>query len=104
FQNFVLFTNYQFYIDEFVRLGHDLMAQPEAQAHGYSAFIEPGNVITRRRGEAARPGDDLGAPPPRMPQMPAYHLVRGDHAGITMINIGVGPSNAKTITDHVAVL
>ena len=22
FQNFVLFTNYQFYIDEFVRLGH----------------------------------------------------------------------------------
>src|SRR5690606_31280036 len=69
-----------------------------------SAFIEPGNVITRRRGEAARPGDDLGAPPPRMPQMPAYHLVRGDHAGITMINIGVGPSNAKTITDHVAVL
>ncbi len=27
FQNFVLFTNYQFYIDEFVRLGHDAMAQ-----------------------------------------------------------------------------
>ncbi len=104
FQNFVLFTNYQFYIDEFVRLGHDLMAQPEAESDGYSAFIEPGNVITRRKGEAARAGDDLGVPPPRMPQMPAYHLVRGDHAGITMINIGVGPSNAKTITDHVAVL
>ena len=27
FQNFVLFTNYQFYIDEFVRLGHALMAE-----------------------------------------------------------------------------
>ena len=26
FQNFVLFTNYQFYIDEFVRLGHETMA------------------------------------------------------------------------------
>ena len=26
FQNFVLFTNYQFYIDEFVRLGHEAMA------------------------------------------------------------------------------
>jgi AMP nucleosidase len=26
FQNFVLFTNYQFYIDEFVRLGHATMA------------------------------------------------------------------------------
>ena len=36
--------------------------------------------------------------------MPAYHLVRPDRSGITMINIGIGPSNAKTITDHVAVL
>ncbi len=36
--------------------------------------------------------------------MPAWHLKMADHAGITMINIGVGPSNAKTITDHVAVL
>src|SRR3546814_2992214 len=39
-----------------------------------------------------------------MPQMPSYHLVRDKHMGITLINIGVGPSNAKTITDHVAVL
>ena len=36
--------------------------------------------------------------------MPAYHLVRGDCAGITMVNIGIGPANAKTITDHIAVL
>jgi AMP nucleosidase len=36
--------------------------------------------------------------------MPAYHLVRGDNQGITMVNIGIGPSNAKTITDHLAVL
>ena len=36
--------------------------------------------------------------------MPAYHLMRADGTGITMVNIGVGPSNAKTITDHVAVL
>ena len=36
--------------------------------------------------------------------MPAYHLTRPGHGGITMINIGVGPSNAKTITDHIAVL
>jgi AMP nucleosidase len=101
FQNFVLFTNYQFYIDEFIRLGHEHMAQADSE---YTAFVEPGNVITRRTGEAHRPGDDLGAPPPRLPQMPAYHLVRGDNAGITMVNIGVGPANAKTITDHIAVL
>lgn len=37
-------------------------------------------------------------------QMPAYHHKLDDHKGITLINIGVGPSNAKTITDHVAVL
>lgn len=37
-------------------------------------------------------------------QMPAYHHKLDDHKGVTLINIGVGPSNAKTITDHVAVL
>jgi AMP nucleosidase len=36
--------------------------------------------------------------------MPGYHLVRKGHSGITMVNIGVGPANAKTITDHIAVL
>jgi AMP nucleosidase len=79
FQNFVLFTNYQFYIDEFVRLGHAAMADPSS---GYSAFVVP----------------------EKSPQMPAYHLARPDHSGITMVNIGVGPANAKTITDHIAVL
>lgn len=37
-------------------------------------------------------------------QMPAYHHVMDDHTGVSLVNIGVGPSNAKTITDHVAVL
>ena len=101
FQNFVLFTNYQFYIDEFIRLGHTLMADPSGE---YEAFVEPGNVLTRRAGSAPQPGDEAGAPPPRLPQMPAYHLKRAGHSGITMVNIGVGPANAKTITDHVAVL
>jgi len=102
FQNFVLFTNYQFYIDEFVRLGHELMG--ETADDGYVCFVEPGNVVTRRAGLAPQPGDELGAVPPRLPQMPAYHLLRPDRSGITMVNIGVGPANAKTITDHIAVL
>ena len=101
FQNFVLFTNYQFYIDEFVRLGHEAMGDPSG---GYAAFIEPGNVVTRRAGLLAHAGDEFGKAPPRLPQMPAYHLMRGDRGGITMVNIGVGPANAKTITDHIAVL
>jgi AMP nucleosidase len=37
-------------------------------------------------------------------QMPAYHHQEPGQAGVSLINIGVGPSNAKTITDHVAVL
>ena len=102
FQNFVMFTNYQFYIDEFVRLGHELMATPDSD--GYVAFVEPGNIVTRRVGHAMQPGDDLGAAPPRLPQMPGYHLVRADGSGISMVNIGVGPANAKTATDHIAVL
>jgi AMP nucleosidase len=36
--------------------------------------------------------------------MPAYHLIAEGGQGITLVNIGVGPSNAKTITDHLAVL
>lgn len=97
FQNFVLFTNYQFYIDEFCAMARDLMARG---GEGYTEFVEPGNVVTKPG--ATAPTD--GTAPPRLPQMPAYHLKRGDHGGITMVNIGVGPSNAKTITDHVAVL
>ncbi|MEO8598737.1 MAG: AMP nucleosidase [bacterium] len=109
FQNFVLFTNYQFYIDEFVRLAHEVMNRvPNAQAPAdddtYIAFVEPGNVITRRVGQSVQSGDDMGAAPPRLPQMPGFHLVRADGSGITMVNIGVGPANAKTITDHIAVL
>ena len=101
FQNFVLFTNYQFYIDEFVKLGHEAMANP---ASDYIAFIEPGNVVTRRMGLATEAVDALGAQPQRLPQMPGYHLVRADRTGISMVNIGVGPANAKNITDHIAVL
>ncbi|HUN93082.1 MAG TPA: AMP nucleosidase [Burkholderiaceae bacterium] len=104
FQNFVLFTNYQFYIDEFVRLGRAMMHAPPADEPGYDALVEPGDVVTPRADRPPRSPLRQGTPPPRLPQMPAYHLVRADGTGITMINIGVGPSNAKTITDHVAVL
>jgi len=96
FQNYVLFTNYQFYIDEFCRIAKQMMASGDSQ---YSAFVEPGNVITSL-GESY----PQGKPPSQLPQMPAYHLIGQKGRGITLINIGVGPSNAKTITDHVAVL
>lgn len=97
FQNYVLFTNYQFYIDEFCRLARDMMRKGDTD---YESFVEPGNVITLS-GESE---PSSGTAPPRQPQMPSYHLKAGKQKGITMVNIGVGPSNAKTITDHIAVL
>ncbi len=98
FQNFVIFTNYQFYIDEFCRLAKQYMAEGHPD---YDSFTEPGNAVTynRRLGRKTE-----GAPAKRSPQMPAYHLASKGNRGVTMINIGVGPSNAKTATDHVAVL
>jgi AMP nucleosidase len=99
FQNFVIFTNYQFYVDAFARICRERMATGQP---GGDAFVEPGNLITRN----ARFGHPVqtGVPPERTPQMPAFHLVEPDHGGITIINIGTGPSNARNITDHVAVM
>ena len=68
------------------------------------AHVAVGQHIVAQLLRVAQPGDELGSAPPRLPQMPGYHLVRKDASGISMVNIGVGPSNAKTITDHIAVL
>ena len=94
FQNFVLFTNYQFYVDEFEGYARRMLADP---ALGYTGFVAPGNQ------HITAPDQPLQALS-QMPQMPAYHLTRADGQGITLVNIGVGPSNAKTATDHIAVL
>jgi AMP nucleosidase len=100
FQNFVLFTNYQFYIDEFVKLAASQMQSTETGDDGYHSFVMPGGKIFNR-GDVVSAQSLVSAD---LPQMPAYHLTRPDGTGVTMINIGVGPSNAKNITDHVAVL
>jgi AMP nucleosidase len=106
FQRFVLFTNYQFYVDEFVRMGRELMEtgrDAQGRPHDFTALVEPGDVVTPHAGRPDAPAAG-GTPPLRLPQMPAYHLKRADGSGTTLVNIGVGPSNAKTITDHLAVL
>ena len=110
FQNYVLFTNYQFYIDEFIELCQGMMEKsddPDVQKQRveYTAFVQPGDKVILNSNITDHDEDaDEGKVLSRLPQMPAYHLKRADGSGITMINIGVGPSNAKTITDHVAVL
>src|ERR1700730_17175167 len=99
FQNFVILTNYQFYADAFALMGRERMRAGHPNG---DAFVEPGNVVTRNA-RLGGSGSD-GVPPGRMPQMPAWHLVEPDSGGTTLINIGTGPSNARNITDHVAVL
>lgn len=94
FQNHVLFTNYQFYVDEFETYARAALDDPNS---GYSAFVATGNQIITS-------GDGVIPLSPKLPQMPTYHLKREDGQGITLVNIGVGPSNAKTATDHIAVL
>ncbi|KJC36973.1 AMP nucleosidase [Bradyrhizobium sp. LTSP885] len=98
FQNFVIFTNYQFYVDAFAQMCQQRLASGEI---GPEAFVAPGNVITEN---ARLGGGTIGVAPIRVPQMPAFHLVEPGYRGITLINIGIGPSNARNITDHVAVL
>ena len=94
FQNHVLFTNYQFYVAEFEAYARAQLADPKS---GYTSFVSTGNhEITTADAEIPEVA--------KLPQMPTYHLKRKDGKGITLVNIGVGPSNAKTATDHIAVL
>nr|WP_294169379.1 AMP nucleosidase [uncultured Sphingomonas sp.] len=102
-QRYILFTNYHRYVDEFVRYACGRLKSGDGQ---YTALSGAGNLLVT-------PADtDLLADPARIVadgawrrhQMPAYHLIAPDGGGITLVNIGVGPSNAKTITDHLAVL
>ena len=97
FQRFILFTNYHRYVDEFVD-----WAARQIDGSAYTALTGAGGlaVTTAAPDARARLSDTAW----RRHQMPAYHLIAPNRAGITLVNIGVGPSNAKTICDHLAVL
>jgi AMP nucleosidase len=97
-QPWILFTNYQRYVDEFIRWA---AASVRGGPKGW-ALSCPGQV----RIAAGDPDAELKArsAPWQKYQMPAYHVTTPDNDGVTLVNIGVGPSNAKTITDHLAVL
>ncbi len=94
-QKYVLFTNYHRYVDEFVRWGTEQLGKGQ-----YTALSGAGGLYLEA---GADPTDHVADSAWRRHQMPAYHLIAPDRSGITLVNIGVGPSNAKTITDHLAV-
>ena len=97
-QQYVLFTNYHRYVDEFVRWG---CAQLKTGGR-YQALSTAGRVVVTV--ETEDPETVIAAAAWRKHQMPAYHLMAEGRTGVTLVNIGVGPSNAKTICDHLAVL
>ena len=98
-QRWILLTNYHRYVDRFVRWGREQLG-----AGSPSRLILPGNVMV---GPEHAPGEAdalvAGSVWHRF-QMPAYHLTAPGGEGVSLVNIGVGPANAKTITDHLAVL
>ena len=98
-QSYILFTNYNRYVDEFVRWAAAELKKPDSPYD--SLTCAGGVVVTKDTLDAEAAVNDSAW---RKHQMPAYHLTRKDGQGITLVNIGVGPSNAKTICDHLAVM
>ena len=99
-QPWILLTNYHRYVDQFINYGLEQLAMDPR----FVCLVLPGNVVIERglkRQQALAIAESVAW---HRYQMPAYHLVAADGDGITLINIGVGPSNAKNITDHLAVL
>jgi len=99
FQQFVLFTNYVRYVDEFVAVAIDTLRRKNSR---FTSLSVPG--ATYESDDLVNAEAEIAAGQWRRHQMPAYHLMAEGRTGITLVNIGVGPSNAKTVCDHVAVL
>ncbi len=99
FQSYILFTNYHRYVDEFVRWG---CMELSKEGSPYTGLSCAGGVMVTP--ESPEPEIAISDSAWRRHQMPAYHLTTADGRGITLVNIGVGPSNAKNICDHLAVL
>jgi len=100
-QLFVLFTNYHRYVDEFVSWAAAELRRPGSP---YESLSCAGGVRITKHTSDADAAQAVSTGAWRRHQMPAYHLTAPGGRGISLVNIGVGPSNAKTITDHLAVL
>ncbi len=99
-QPWILLTNYHRYVDQFVQWGIDQLRT----GGPYNRLVLPGNISIEANHTPDEAAALVASSPWHRSQMPAYHLATPDSQGVTLVNIGVGPSNAKTMTDHLAVL
>jgi AMP nucleosidase len=101
-QPWILLTNYQRYVDQFVSWGLRALSAPNGR---FGKLVLPGGGSVASGDDPAAAEARVAATPWHRFQMPAYHMLGRDGAdGVTIVNIGVGPANAKNITDHLAVL
>lgn len=99
-QPWILLTNYHRYVDQFITHGLEQLRDDPR----FVRMVLPGNVVIEKSMDHGEAQALVAGVVWHRYQMPAYHLIAGDGDGITLVNIGVGPSNAKNITDHLAVL
>lgn len=95
-QDYIIFVNYQKYLPYFIEY-----AKEEIAKGNFVDLIGPDNssLIANKMQAPVSWNDSV-----TLPQMPAYSLVGANRQGITLVNIGVGASNAKTMADHLCVL
>src|SRR5438270_7203710 len=89
-QQFVLFTNYVRYVDEFVDVAIDTLRRKDSR---FTALSVPGAVY--EPGELTDAESQIAAGQWRRHQMPAYHIMAEGRSGLTLVTIGAGPSKHK---------
>lgn len=99
-QPWILLTNYHRYVDQFILHGLEKLREDPR----FVRMVLPGNVVVDKSMSLDEAQAIVASVVWHRYQMPAYHLIAEDGHGVTLVNIGVGPSNAKNITDHLAVL
>lgn len=99
-QPWILLTNYHRYVDQFIAHGLEQLRDDPR----FVRMVLPGNVVIEKAMDNGEAQALVAGVVWHRYQMPAYHLIAADGDGVTLVNIGVGPSNAKNITDHLAVL
>ena len=101
-QPWILFTNYQRYVEQFLAWALEELRRADGP---YDRLVLPGGTVVKRGEDPVAAAAAVAAAAWHRYQMPACNLLRSDEqGGISLVNIGVGPSNAKNATDHLAVL